>query len=563
MQPRVGQHKLGRLETTTGIVEQIEVELPGRIVDAGPTPACARFNTEELRKQVLGSNVRAQSRSRVHVRGLIHRSTHWGGLIHVRHGDDFEHGIVSKTAQGELQVAEPISEVRSERDVTVGFGVADLGGHRGKSTRYTGEMAAPQTYPPEARSEIPGPRSRALASRLARTETSDVTCLDPLPIFWERAAGANVWDVDGNRFVDLSAAFGVANTGHGHPRVIAAVSEQAGALLHGMGDVYPSAVKVELLEALARRYPGGAAARVTLVSSGADAVETALKTASLATGRDGVIAFEGSYHGVSLGTLAVTHPERFRAPFIGRLPETTSFARYGDPADVLRATEACPTPVGAVLVEPVLGRGGEVVPPRGFLRELRSLCDERGYLLIADEVYTGFGRTGAWFACEHEDVVPDLMCVGKGLSGGMPISACLGLEQVMDAWPVSQGEALHTQTFLGHPPSCAAALANMAVIEEENLPERAARIGEDAIAFLTDTLGGHSSVREVRGLGLMIGIEFARSERCIETCRAALERGVITLPSGPLGSVLSITPALNIEREVFLASLKILCEVIQ
>ncbi len=423
-------------------------------------------------------------------------------------------------------------------------------------------MAAPQTYPPEARSEIPGPRSRALASRLAQAETSDVTCIDPLPIFWERASGANVWDVDGNRFVDLSAAFGVANTGHSHPRVVAAVREQAGALLHGMGDVYPSAVKVELLEALSGRYPGGAKARVTLVSSGADAVETALKTASLATGRDGVVAFEGSYHGVSLGTLAVTHGERFRAPFVGRLPETTRFARYGDAADVLRAAETCPTPVGAVLVEPVLGRGGEVVPPRGFLRELRSLCDDQGYLLIADEVYTGFGRTGTWFACEHEDVVPDLMCVGKGLSGGMPISACLGLEHVMDAWPVSTGEALHTQTFLGHPPSCAAALANMAVIEEEKLPERAARVGDEARAFLTDALDARASVRCVRGLGLMIGIEFARPESSIATCRAALERGVITLPSGPLGSVLSITPALNIEREVFHAALETLCEVI-
>ena len=423
-------------------------------------------------------------------------------------------------------------------------------------------MAAPPTYPPEALSEIPGPRSRALAARLARVETPDVTCLDPRPIFWERASGANVWDVDGNRFVDLSAAFGVANTGHAHPRVVDAVREQATALLHGMGDVYPSEVKVRLLEALAARFPGGGAARATLVSSGADAVETALKTASLATGRNGIVAFEGAYHGVSLGTLAVTHAERFREPFLGRLPETTSFARYGDAADAARAIDACPEPVGAVLVEPVLGRGGEVAPPPGFLRALRDLCSDRGILLIADEIYTGFGRTGELFACEHENVVPDLLCAGKGLTGGMPLSACIGRDEVMRAWPVSRGEALHTQTFLGHPPSCAAALANLSVLEEEKLPDRAKALGAEALALLRKALEKRSEVREVRGRGLMIGIAFARAEVCAATVRSALLRGLITLPSGPRGDVLSITPALNIDREIFFDALRAICEAI-
>jgi 4-aminobutyrate aminotransferase-like enzyme len=393
-------------------------------------------------------------------------------------------------------------------------------------------------------------------------ETQDVTCVDPQPIFWERASGANVWDVDGNRFVDLNAAFGVANTGHAHPRVVAAVQEQAATLLHGMGDVYPSEVKVRLLEALAERFPGAGAARATLVSSGADAVETALKTASLATGRDGIVAFEGAYHGVSLGTLAVTHARRFREPFLGRLPQTTSFARYGDMSDVARAASSCPTDVGAILVEPVLGRGGEVPPPGGFLRELRAFCSERGYLLIADEIYTGFGRTGKLFACEHEAVIPDLLCVGKGLTGGMPLSACVGREEVMRAWPTSRGEALHTQTFLGHPPSCAAALANLCVIEEEGLPERAGWLGEEALSYLRDALGDHPEVKEVRGLGLMQGIVLAQPERCVEACRSALHRGVIVLPSGPHGEVLSITPALNIDREIFFAALDSICEAI-
>lgn len=422
------------------------------------------------------------------------------------------------------------------------------------------QLAAPPTYPPETRGEIPGLRSRALAARLARVETQDVTCLDPQPIFWERASGANVWDVDGNRFVDLNAAFGVANTGHAHPRVVAAVQEQAASLLHGMGDVYPSEVKVRLLEALTERFPGDGASQATLVSSGSDAVETALKTASLATGRDGVVAFEGAYHGVSLGALAVTHAQRFREPFLGRLPQTTSFARYGDAADVERAVAACPAEVGAILVEPVLGRGGEIAPPSGFLRALREFCSDRGYLLIADEIYTGFGRTGRLFACEHEEVQPDLLCVGKGLTGGMPLSACIGREDMMRAWPVSGGEALHTQTFLGHPPSCAAALANLTVVDDEQLPERAAELGAEALRYLRDTLGERREIKEVRGLGLMLGIVFAEPDRCVETCRNALRRGVITLPSGPRGEVLSITPALNIDREIFFAALRSVCE---
>jgi 4-aminobutyrate aminotransferase-like enzyme len=215
-----------------------------------------------------------------------------------------------------------------------------------------------------------------------------------------------------------------------------------------------------------------------------------------------------------------------------------------------------------VLVEPIQGRGGERVPPRGFLRELRRRCDEEGWLLIADEVYTGFGRTGRWFACDHEGVVPDLLCVGKGLSSGMPISACLGRPQVMDAWPVSRGEALHTQTFLGHPPGCAAALASIEVLEEEELVESAAQSGAAALEFLRDELDGNARVTDIRGLGLMIGIECDRPETALRACAAALSRGVILLPSGEEGAVLSITPPLSIEQGALIAALAILVECI-
>jgi 4-aminobutyrate aminotransferase/(S)-3-amino-2-methylpropionate transaminase len=399
-----------------------------------------------------------------------------------------------------------------------------------------------------------------LAERLARVESRNVTCLAPLPIFWERAQGANVWDVDGNRFVDLTAAFGVAVAGHAHERVVAAVAEQAGRLLHGMGDVHPSAVKVELLERLVRLFPGGEDARAVLGSSGSDAVETALKTAQLVTGNAGVIAFEGGYHGLAFGALDATARPMFREAFAARLPRATCFARFGDASDLDRAASECTQPVGAVLVEPIQGRGGERIPPAGFLRDLRARCNAEGWLLIADEVYTGFGRTGRWFACEHEGVVPDLLCVAKGLASGMPISACIGRRPVMDAWPSSEGEALHTQTFLGHPPGCAAALASIAVIEDEKLVERAAETGPIALAHLQSRLAGCADVAEVRGRGLMLGIELRDAGDAASVCTSALERGVIALPSGDDGRVVGLSPPLGIETKLLCDALDRLTE---
>ena len=408
---------------------------------------------------------------------------------------------------------------------------------------------------------MPGPRSCALAERLARVESRNVTQLAPTPpIFWEAASGANVWDVDGNRFVDLTAGFGVANTGHAHPRVVDAVHEQSERLLHAMGDVQPAGVKVELLEALARRYPSGADCRATLGSSGSDAVEAALQTALLATGRPGVVAFEGAYHGLALGALDTTWRPEFRDPFAARLPAATAFARFGDVEDALRAGRAHPVPVGAVIVEPIQGRGGERIPPPGFLSDLRAACDEQGWLLIADEVYTGFGRTGRWFACEHEGVVPDLLCVGKGLTSGMPLSAMLGRAKVMAAWPASDGEAIHTQTYLGHPPGCAAALASLAVIEQEKLVERSAEVGARALAHLRARLAAAPGVVDVRGRGLLLAVECDAAPRAEAAWTQTLRRGVIALLSGDDGRVLSATPPLSIEWELLELGLDTLCE---
>jgi 4-aminobutyrate aminotransferase/(S)-3-amino-2-methylpropionate transaminase len=422
-------------------------------------------------------------------------------------------------------------------------------------------VPAPPTLSPDVRTPVPGPGSQELAARLARVESRNVTCTEPAPpIFWARAAGANVWDVDDNRYVDLAAGFGVAAAGHAHPRVVAAVQEQAETLMHAMGDVHPPQVKVELLEALTGLFPGGGPARAVLGSSGSDAVETALKTAQLASGRAGVVAFEGAYHGLAYGALDTTWRPYFRDPFAARLAGATCFARFGDVDDVARAAQSCPQPVGAVLVEPVQGRGGERIPPPGFLSALRERCDREGWLLICDEVYTGFGRTGRWFACEHEGVVPDLLCMGKGLTSGMPLSACVGRAEIMDAWPASGGEALHTWTFLGHPPGCAAALASIAVLREEKLVEHAQALGGVALAHLRERLTGRAGVTEVRGLGLLLGVELREPAACAAACAEALRRGVIVLPSGDAGQVISLTPPLCIERDALLTALDVVAE---
>jgi 4-aminobutyrate aminotransferase / (S)-3-amino-2-methylpropionate transaminase / 5-aminovalerate transaminase len=433
-------------------------------------------------------------------------------------------------------------------------------------------VTAPLAHPrlPEIRTPPPGPGSRRLARELSALESPNVTYLaDDFPVFWEAAAGANVRDVDGNVYVDLTAAFAVAGAGHAHPRIVEAVQRQAATLLHGMGDVHPPAVKVVLLRALAEVAPGGLR-RTVLANSGAEAVEAALKTAAVATGRPRVLAFHGGYHGLTYGALSVSGREDFREPFAPQLGRIGVFAPYPyayrspfgrDPEEVggatlryvehlLDAPGTASEAIGAVLVEPVQGRGGDVVPPPGFLRGLRRICDERGLLLIADEVYTGFGRTGRWFACEHEGVVPDLLVAGKGLTGGLPFAACIGTDAVMEHWPRSRGEAIHTSTFLGNPVCCAAALASIAVLRDEGLVARSAELGARLLDRLRDAAAGNPHVGEVRGIGMMIGIELVRDresrapapELCGRVVVEALRRGVLVLGGGIHSNVLSLSP---------------------
>lgn len=442
--------------------------------------------------------------------------------------------------------------------------------------------------------------SDAVLRWLREFESRNVTCIAPdgsWPMVWERARGVHVWDPEGRRYLDLTAAFGVAVAGHANPRVVAAGRRQMGCLLHAMGDVHPHALKAHLARELSgvtferwaregagaqdpkrkgvkRKANGWNRGKTVFCNSGFEAVEAALKTALLATGRRGVIAFEGGYHGLGYGALETTHRDYFRSPFRTQLGRFAHFVPFPceteDPASAGAASRRCGLreverrlrrlfrtgPVGAVLVEPVQGRAGIRIPPPDFLPLVRRLCDEHGAVLVLDEVFTGFGRTGRWFACEHTDVVPDLICLGKALTGGFPLSACVGKAGVMDAaWPESTGEALHTSTFLGHPVGCAMALANLEEVRRRNLVGRSAALGAWLLRALAALRPGSAKLAcRARGLGLMAGLELRRANgtpagaAALQLVKAMLRRGFILLPEGEHGEVISFTPPLTVTQ---------------
>jgi 4-aminobutyrate aminotransferase-like enzyme len=416
---------------------------------------------------------------------------------------------------------------------------------------------------PDLRTPVPGPESLALADELRRYESRNVTFTSAdFPIFWDRAEGTNVWDVDGNRFLDFTAGFAVTGLGHGAAAIRAAAHAQLDRLGHAMGDVHPGRGKVELCRRLSEitfeRW-GLGTGRTILGSSGSEAVEAALKTALLHTGRSGVLSFDGAYHGLGHGALAAGGLEYFRAPFEAQLARFGVRVPFpaGPSADLAPIAEAIRAAlrdheIGAILVEPIQGRGGEVVPPGGFLSILRSAADDHGAVLIFDEIYTGFNRTGALFACDRVGVAPDLICLGKGLTSGFPLSACVGASGIMDAWPESTGEALHTSTYLGHPVGCAMALA---AIAEHLRPETAAAVASASGAFDrafaaidSERIGGF------RGAGLLRGIEIVRPDGSADGALAGelvtglLERGLLILAGGPLGHVVSLTPPFAISE---------------
>ena len=406
---------------------------------------------------------------------------------------------------------------------------------------------------PEMVTPPPGPNSRAMSARLAavecpafdarRSAREAVSDASHAPIVYAGGDGPNVLDVDGNRYVDLVGGFGALIFGHRPEAILASVHEQQAKLALALGDVYAAETKVVLCERLSALLPEPGA-RVMLGLSGADAVTAAFKSAQLATGRTKVIAFAGGYHGLSHGPLAACGlAPSFRDPFAGQVGDFVSFRPYAA-GDLHLSND-----VAAVIVEPLLGRGGCVVPPAGMLRDLRAQCDAAGALLIVDEVWTGIGRAGSMLASLAEGILPDIVCLGKGLGAGFPISAMVGRAHVMQAWGAHGGTTIHTGTHFGSPPACAAAVAVLDALADGAWIEQVNRLGDAWRGQLEEATAGYGVT--VRGRGLMVGLELeGGAARALSVMRALLARGYITLTGGVTGSTLTLTPPFNIEPEL-------------
>ena len=404
----------------------------------------------------------------------------------------------------------------------------------------------------------PGPKSKALSKALTAVETANVTWLgDEFPVFWSSAQGVWVYDADGHDYIDMTSAFGVCALGHGHSQIKAALHQQVDTLIHGMGDVHPPSRKVDLLEKLANLVPIQNP-RITLGTSGTMATEIALKAAHLYTGKEGLLCFKGGYHGLSAGSLRVIGHEKFKAPFLASLgPQAQVIDFPGakgapDVKSILKQVSQSLSKgvVGAVIIEPIQGRGGINVPPPGFLKELKKLCSDHNALLILDEIFTGLYRTGPSFACEQMGVKPDILLVGKALGGGLPIGACIGEKKVMDAFGPSPGEATHTETFLGHPLTMASACATLDLLTEGWIQERVEKGSaqlEKIIQARFNVLG--EDLISIRGQGLMLGAEVATPTLCKKIVGAALKEGLIILGGGMHGDVVQFTPPLLIGEE--------------
>jgi 4-aminobutyrate aminotransferase/(S)-3-amino-2-methylpropionate transaminase len=438
---------------------------------------------------------------------------------------------------------------------------------------------------PTIRVVPPGPRSRSILQRLRAVESPAALWVEPpeVPIVWARARGANIEDADGNVFIDWTGGFSVALAGHANPAIVAAVKEQADRLLHAQGVLNPSDRRADLVERLLATVPKPLEV-VHLTTTGSEAVDVAMKTAVLATGRSRFLAFQDGYHGKGLGGTGVSANRKFRAPFasllvpvthlpfpyayrsvFGSSPEECADRCLAYIADLLDNPASGLVDVAGMIVEPVQGNGGWIVPPPSFLRGLRALCDRHGIVLITDEIITGFGRTGRWFACEHSGIAPDVMVCGKGMASGLPISAVIGTRDVMRHWR----PMLQTSTFLGHPLGCAAAVASIGEIERLGLVPRAAALGELFHARLWRLAERHPLIGEVRGLGMMQAIELVSDQatkapaasEAADVVAAALRRGLlINNRGGRLGNVLKFSPPLVITEAQLDAGLRILDE---
>ena len=408
--------------------------------------------------------------------------------------------------------------------------------------------------PPLMRVTPPGQMAQSsLASAIATSAPMGPPRSPNLGMVYAKATGVNVLDEDGNRYVDLGAGFGAMLLGHSHPRIVSTVRQQSDTLLMALGDLYPSSVRLEL-ERLLLATLNCDGWQVLLGQSGSDAITAALKSAVLATGKPGVLAFSGAYHGLGHAPLALCGlREGYRTVFQDQLNAHVQFLPYpmGEAGSsfVLEQAKDCLKKggIGAIVIEPILGRGGCVLPPIGFLAELSALTREASALLIADEIWTGLGRSGHLSYCQENGVIPDIICLGKGLGGGIPISACLGKPEVMRHWR-REPEVVHTATFAGAPLASAAAVTTLQVLLSDDLPNRALREGARWMDTISEACDGLPVVVDVRGSGFMIGIDFGGRAGFASTVMfKLLEHGYIVTTGGGERDVLVLTPPLNID----------------
>jgi acetylornithine/LysW-gamma-L-lysine aminotransferase len=369
------------------------------------------------------------------------------------------------------------------------------------------------------------------------------------PVVITRGKGAVVWDVNGKEYIDCTSSYGVALFGHCHPRIVEAVCRQAEKLITCHAGYYNDK-RAEFLQKLTDITPKGLN-RAFLSNSGAESVECALKLARKYSGKPEIIAVMGAFHGKTMGALSVTWDKKYREPFLPLVPEI----KHVPPDNLEKVCEAVSEKTAAVLVEPIRGEGGVRVPPEGFLKGLRDVCDEKNILLMFDEVQTGFGRTGKLFACEHWAVVPDVMCLAKPLAGGLPLGATIAREDVMSSFKVGD----HSTTYSGNPLVCAAGCAAIDVLLEEKLAERAAMLGAYFKSNLERLRAKHKSVKEVRGLGLMLGMETKFD--VLGVILKAMENGVLVLDAGR--NVLRFLPPLVISKEQIDKAISVLDRVLE
>ena len=355
------------------------------------------------------------------------------------------------------------------------------------------------------------------------------------PLVITRGKGALVWDINGKQYIDCTGSYGVCIVGHCHPKVVEAVKKQAEKLISCHSSLYNDA-RSEFLQKITKITPKGLN-KVFLANSGAEAVESAIKLARKFSGKPEIIAMIGAFHGKTMGALSATWDKKYREPFLPLVPEFKHV-----PSDNLeRVREAVTEKTAAIIAEPIRGESGIRVPSDDFLPGLREICDEKGVLLILDEVQTGFGRTGKIFACEHWNIVPDILCVAKSVAGGLPLGVTIAKEDVMSSLKLGE----HTTTFGGNPLVCAAACAAIDILIEEKLVERAATLGAYFKEKLVNLQVKHKVVREVRGLGLMLGMELRFD--VLQIILQAMDKGVLILDAGR--NVLRFLPPLVIEKE--------------